>query len=129
MIFIFIALLIVFGMYKFFTDRDKMLDKQLTPHGGIINKYSLFIEYVMALPNAKIASSSRATVHIRSVYGLTLMDFYIDETFNCVVIDWRANLGHLGKHQKVFEFPNNYPQNLMIQEIENYQRTLLTSIS
>lgn len=114
MIFLIIAGIIVFVMYKFFTDRDKMLSKQLEPYGGIENKYRDLISYFLSVEPSKIVAMRRDYIGISCLGGL--MYWGIQETFNEVVIDFKGN----SLPSKRWEFHHNTPQEIIIAEIDLY---------
>ena len=120
---IFIALVI---LYLFFMDRNKMLSKQIDIYGGITNKYKILLEHLMKYPNAKIINQSRANIHVKSVLEASMIDFYIDETFQLVVIECRASIPFFGSFKKKWEFPHSLPQIIMISEIEKYFENVLS---
>ena len=115
-----VFLIIITLMILFFKDRNKMLHQQVDTYGGMTKKYKIFLEHLMTYPNAKIINQSRANIHIKSVLEASMIDFYIDETFQLVVIECRASMPFLGSFKKKWEFPHSLPQTIMICEIENF---------
>ena len=115
-----VFLIIITLMILFFKDRNKMLHQQVDTYGGMTKKYKIFLEHLMTYPNAKIINQSRTNIHIKSVLEASMIDFYIDETFQLVVIECRASMPFLGSFKKKWEFPHSLPQTIMICEIENF---------
>lgn len=115
-----VFLIIITLMILFFKDRNKMLHQQVDTYGGMTKKYKIFLEHLMTYPNAKIINQSRTNIHIKSVLEASMIDFYIDETFQLVVIECRASMSFLGSFKKKWEFPHSLPQTIMICEIENF---------
>lgn len=120
MVWIIIIVIVGYILYSFFKDRDHMLQRQVDMQGGMANKYAYLINRLTNDPSAKVVKVTRDHVHIRAVGNSTATNFFITENFNTVVIEWLGQLGLLGNHKHKWTFPHNYPQEKMIQEIEEY---------
>lgn len=114
MIYFIIAGLVIYLMYKFFSDRDKMLSKQLEPYGGIRNKYSILINYLMGAEKSKIETIRRDYICISCASGT--MYWHIQETFGEVNIELKSPIIPSNK----WEYRHNIPQQYIIQDIEMY---------
>ena len=98
---LFIVAIIIF---YFLRDRDKMLNAQVDGHGGIKEKYSELIEWLLSDPNAKLVKVQRDHIQISNVMNSTSTHFFITENFNKVDIEWKAVLGAMGNHKKQWSF-------------------------
>ena len=110
----------IFILYSFFRDRDQMLQRQVDMQGGMAKKYACLIQRLTDDPSAKVVKVTRDHVHIRAVGQTTATSYFIMENFNNVVIEWVGQLGMLGTHKHQWSFPHNYPQDKMVDEIEEY---------
>jgi hypothetical protein len=107
-------------IYNFFQDRDQMLQRQVDMNGGMAKKYEYLTERLASEPKAKVVKVTRDHIHIRSTGQSTATDFFITENFNSVEIEWIGQLSLLGTHKHKWTFVHNYPQEKMLNEIEEY---------
>ena len=122
---IWIIALTIIGVIIFFflRDRDRMLDSQVDNLGGMLNKYSLLIKWLTSNPNAKIVKVTRDHIQISCIMQTTATYFYITETFNGVVIDWKATLGSMGNHNLNWKFTVTTPQEKIIEMFSSKRKT------
>lgn len=117
MIYIVVAVVIVFVIGKFFIDRDKMIEKQVDNQGGMRVKYKTLIDLLTQEPSAKIVETKRDMVHIRSQGNPCSTDFFIIEHFDASRIEYVGNMGLLGVHKLDWKFPQNFSQEKMYEKI------------
>lgn len=122
MFWIIVIILICLGIYFLFNnDRKDMIEKQVNPYGGMLVKYNKLIEWLAYDPNAKITNVKSGSLDIVSIGRTTTVQFSITETFGKVNIRWDADFGPiLGKHSNSWDFPHDYPQENMIEDIGQY---------
>jgi len=107
MIWVSIAILVTFFAIKFFRDRNRMLTTMETKHGGVSEKYSELIDWIIADSDAKVVNQSRDHVSIYLRLPSTSTLFLITETFSGATVEWRANYGILGEHKLKWNFSKN----------------------
>lgn len=104
---------IIYSMNK---DYKTDLQTNVHNHDGMKRKYNLLIEYATAHPSAKITKQSISHITIASINSVMLIDYVGGKT----EIRLTVNYPVLGVVSKKWEFEDNYPQEMMIEEIENY---------
>lgn len=116
-------------IFFFLKDRDKMLASQIDRHGGMKQKYSELIEWLITEPDARIIKVARDHIQISVVMQTTATHFLITETFGCVEVEWQAKLGIMGSHKKKWKFDSATSNLQMIEKIgtdlNEYNRKLL----
>lgn len=117
MIWVIIVIIIGVIIFFFLRDRDKMLNSQVDGHGGMKQKYSQLIEWMLNDPKAKLVKVSRDHVQISCVMQSTATHFFITETFSGVEIDWKAHLGIMGNHKLTWKFPSSISDDDIILKI------------
>lgn len=119
-----IIILAIIGivLYFFAKDRDKMLQRQVDVYGGISKKYEYLIQHLTNYPGAKVRKVTRDSIHIEAVGQTTRTTYVILENFGIVNISWVGEMGMMGTHKQKWSFPQNYPQEKMIQEISTYMQ-------
>jgi hypothetical protein len=120
MLWIIIIGIIVFIIYKFLKERENMLKIQVDLHGGMAKKYEYIIEHMTNYPDAKVVKVTRDHIHILARGNSTATNYFITESFNSVEIEWVGQMAILGTHKHKWSFPHNYPQEKIVEEIEEY---------
>ena len=103
-------------IYLVSKDYKEEVKINVSNQGGMQSKYNLLIEYFTAHPSSSITKITRDNITISS----PTMTVYIDYVGGNVEIDLKAMLPVMGKVSKKWKYPSVYPQEKMIQEIENY---------
>ena len=109
-------------IYNFFQDRDHMLQRQVDMNGGMAKKYECLISRLTSESTAKVVKVTRDHIHIRSTGQSTATNFFITESLNSVEIEWVGQSALLGTHKHKWTFVHNYPQEKMLNEIEEYMQ-------
>lgn len=119
--FIILTSFIGFIFYIYHREKNIALYEQVDIKGGMTKKYSQVIEFWTNNPDTKIIKVTRDEVHIKYT-GITSYCFIIiREKFASVEIEWIAALGgHYGTHSKLWRFPHDYPQEIIINEVYDY---------
>jgi hypothetical protein len=116
-------------IYFFLKDRHKMLENQVDSYGGMRAKYAELIEWLISDTNAQIIKVKRDHIQIRNRMRATETQFLITETFSGVEIEWRARLGIIGNHNKIWRFNKNTSNQQIIETIafdmENFEKKYL----
>jgi hypothetical protein len=121
MVWFFIILaIVVLIIYNFISDRDKMLKNQVDYQGGMAKKYEYLIDKLTGDGGGRVLKVTRDHIHICNQDLNTATNFFINESFNSVEVEWVANLGPLGTHKHKWSFANNYPQDKMMSEMEQF---------
>lgn len=128
MVWLIIAGLVIFIIYKFLSDRNKLLDK-IAREGGLKFKYRVLIEGLLEGPNARIEEVLRDSVVITWRSHSQLHQFQIVPAFGKFEVIWKAQIAH-HKLQNNWMFSEHDDQeaalNLILQYIDAVcQRTLL----
>ena len=82
----------------------------------MINKYKLLIDYLTSYPSSKIIKLK----HDGLIISAPNMTFSIDYIGYNTEIELMAFLPLVGKFSKKWKYPDDFPQDKIIQEIENF---------
>ena len=113
---IFIIGIVVFIIYRFSRDYSNEVQTKVTNQGGMLKKYSLLIEYFTSHPASKITKVTKDSVNISS----STMNIWLDFVGGKTEVSLKAFLPLVGNISKKWNFPGGYPQEKMIEEIENF---------
>lgn len=116
MLWTFIILLIAFILYNIYKERKEYFESEVVNDGTMLTKYDLLISYFTQHPASKIMQDTSNNIIIRS----STMAVYIDDFAGDLEIQLKAELPILGEFSKHWKFHNSYPQDKMIEEIENF---------
>lgn len=116
MLWAFIIALIVFIIYNIYKEQKEDLGPGVENNGGMLLKYSSLLNYFTQHHAGKITKCTSSRVIIRSSTMIVYIDYVTGDTE--VLIN--AELPTLSKFSKRWKFPNWYPQDKMIEEIENF---------
>ena len=120
MFWIFVVLACGCIAYKFFQDRNQMLNQQVDIYGGIEKKYKFLVEKLLEEPNSKVVKVARDQIHITIEGNSTQTNFIITENFKKTEIFWVVKMAFLGTHKNKWTFNEDYPQYKMLSEIQDY---------
>ena len=117
MIWILILAVIVWLLFKFVKEHNEHIQTHVTNYGGMDEKYSVLIEFLQG-----------AGMHITKLGASSIELKNKAESANCVMyyigthleILFITNMPLLGYQKKKWVFPDGYPQEKMIEEIDNY---------
>lgn len=119
-IFIIITIIVIYILYSFITDREKMI-KNVEFQGGIQEKYKILLSYILNNPDSKITQLKRDNIIIRCQGGSDAQ-FSVTQNFGTVDIDWLSNNGFAGIVKEKWQFRENLDQHemakKMMQDIE-----------
>jgi len=103
-------------IYQFTKDYNREVQTKVTNQGGMLKKYSLLIEYFTAHPTARITKVTKDNVTVTS----STMTIWLDFVGGKTEVSLKGFLPLVGNISKRWNFPGGYPQENMIEEIENY---------
>lgn len=117
MIWVFILAIIVWLLFKFTKEHNEHIRTHVTDFGGMDQKYCELIEFLQeaGMHITKLGSNS-IELKNESESANCIM-YYIGTTLEILFI---TNMKMLGCQEKKWRFPDGYPQEKMIEEIENY---------
>jgi len=116
MLWIFIIGIVVFVIYQINKDYNKSVQANVTNKGGMLQKYSLLIEYFTSHPASRITKVTKDNVTVSS----STMTIWLDVVGSQTEVSLKGYLPVLGNISKRWSFPSGYPQEKMIEEIENF---------
>lgn len=112
---ILIIAFVAFLIYKTTKEYHEHVDERITSQGGMEGKYNLLFTYLKS--NGYVVSHiNRDTAIFRSGSSV----WYLDYVGNNLEVRVKATIPLLGLIDKKWIYPDNYPQEKMIEEIENY---------
>ena len=115
MIWIILIIIVVIILIKFFSDREKLM-QTVAKEGGMDEKYSILIGYLMNAPEAKITKLTRENIQILVSSGYIMSFFSLLHTFNTLIVTWKAR-SPMGEFTEKWEFPQYLDQNQMAEKI------------
>lgn len=115
---------IVFVIYLINKDYKEEVRTKVTNQGGMLQKYSVIINhFVNGLP-AKVTKVTKDSVVITA----SATEVYLDYVGGNLEIELRGVAPVIGNYSKKWKYPNGYPQEKVIEEIENYTGWLLEKV-
>jgi hypothetical protein len=111
---------VAFIAYSFFSDRSKMLQRQVDLRGGMAKKYEYLIKGLTDDPYSQVVKVTHDHIQIRAISQTSEVNYFITENFNKVEIEWVGRLGMMGTHKHKWSFPDNYPQAKILEEMEEF---------
>lgn len=128
MVWVLIVGIIGVVIYFFLKDRDKMLETSVDNEGGMRQKYSDLIGWLTDDPNVKITNVTRDHVTIVNRMPTTKTTFSITENFDGLDIEWNAELGNMGSHNKKWKFPKGTSEEDMVikigTDLQNHEKKM-----
>lgn len=118
--------LIVVGYVIYLINKDykKEVKTNIINQGGMTQKYSVIINhFVNGLP-AKVTKVTKDSVVITA----SATEVYLDYVGGNLEIELRGVTPVIGNYSKKWKYPNGYPQEKVIEEIENYTGWLLEKV-
>ena len=115
MIWVFLIIIAVIILIKFFSDREKLMQNVAT-EGGMNEKYSTLIGYLMEAKQAKITKLTRENIQIFVSSGYINSHFSLLHTFRTLIVQWKAN-SPMGQFSEKWEFPHSLNQHQMAEKI------------
>ena len=115
----FIIILVVIMIGKFIYDSSKQ-SEQVKSEGGMREKYSTLIEYLLDHPNSRIYQETNTflSIGVSSAAGSTV--YYLQQTYGNITIQMKIkNNPLIGNINMEWTFPESMNQRHMIQKIEN----------
>lgn len=120
---IIIALIgIVIYIFKFFYDRDKMLEKQVDENGGMLLKYKTLVNHFTNDPDAKVTSVTRDSINIKWKGTIFIVEIFILENFSFTKIECKLDFGPHGNHKKNWNYGKNQSHEKIVEDITNFMR-------
>lgn len=113
---ILIIAIVGYIIYQFTKDYNNEVQTKVTNQGGMLNKYSLLIEYFTMHSASKITKVTKDNVTVSS----STMTIWLDFVGGKTEVSLKGFLPLVGNMSKRWCFPEGYPQEKMIEEIENY---------
>lgn len=111
---IIIIAIVGYIIYKYFSDRNKLLSR-IESKGGLQVKYQKLISILLGeLPGARIIQVTRDTIVINWNMG----QFTIFQLFDKIRITWRMNLPS-GPVKDSIELPKTLDQQLMVKQLDD----------
>ncbi|WP_185153897.1 hypothetical protein [Dysgonomonas sp. 520] len=105
-----------FIIYTINKEYKKEVSTKLTNQGGMLQKYSVIINHFVNGVPAKVTKVTKDSVVITA----SAMEIYLDYVGGNLEVELRGVAPVIGKHSKKWKYPNGYPQEKMITEIQNY---------
>jgi hypothetical protein len=113
---IFIIAIVVFILYRFISDREKMLNN-VQENGGLQEKYKVLLTYFLSDPDAKITIITRDNIVISWKGAYSSAQFSIMQNFGTININWASNNSVAGVVKEKWEFSENIDQHAMAKKI------------
>ena len=111
-----IIVIVVILIIREISTNNAEINKKITNQGGMSTKYKQVIDYMTKNEGFKITKLSNTHITISSV-SITFLIDYIDGDTEISVY---GLIPVIGKVKRKFKYPNGFPQEKMIDEIENY---------
>jgi|SRR5690606_7277267 len=117
--FVFIIIAVVaYLVIKFTTDKKKEI-KKIETQGGFDVKYSILIEELLSIPNAKVVNKTNSSIVIAIQDRYVVTSFKIAHGFSDYSIFWEHNSTTFGKHNLHWTFPEYLSQYSALSKIGN----------
>ena len=115
MIWILILAVIVWLLFKFAKEHNEHIQTHVTNYGGMDEKYSILIEFLQGA-GMHITKMGKNNIELKS-NNVNCLIYYIGTNLEVLLV---SNIPQLGCQKKKWVFPDGYPQEKMIEEIDNY---------
>lgn len=115
MIWVILIIIAAIILIKFFSDREKLM-QNVSKEGGMDEKYSILIGYLMDTNQAKITKLTRENVQIFVSSGFIDSHFSLLHTFRTLIVQWKGNSA-MGDFTEKWEFPHFLNQHQMAEKI------------
>jgi hypothetical protein len=128
---IFIIIGVVAILAKFAYDRNKQSIK-VTKEGGMKNKYSLLVDYIMSGDSSvRITRQTSTSIDfcLSNAGGATA--FFLTQTFGNLTVQWKMHSPIFGDHKFEWDFPEYLDQVRIVARINNdlekYQSNVMSA--
>lgn len=111
-------------IYLISKDYKDEVKTKVTNQGGMTQKYDVIINHFANGLPAKITKVTRDSVVITA----SATEVYLDYVGGNLEIELRGVAPVIGNYSKKWKYPNGYPQEKVIEEIENYTGWLLEKV-
>lgn len=118
-------IVISFIIYLINKDYKEEVRTNVTSKGGMHEKYRTVVDYFIMNLSARITTMNRDTLIITA--STTVMSF--DYINGYLEINLKGVVPIIGQYSNRWRYRDGYPQEKMIEEIENYMEWLLQKIS
>lgn len=115
MIWVFILAIIVWLLFKFTKEHNEHIRTHVTDFGGMDQKYGLLLEFLKGA-GMHITKMGKNNIELKS-NNVNCLIYYIGTNLEVLLV---SNIPQLGCQKKKWVFPDGYPQEKMIEEIDNY---------
>jgi len=113
---IFVIVIVGYIIYQISKDYNRNVKTGVTQFGGMLNKYKTVIDFFVESLPAKITKVTNDKV----VLTASTTTVYFDYVGHNLEIEVRGFAPLIGNYSKKWKYPDGYPQETMIKEIENY---------
>ncbi len=113
---IIIITVVAYIIYKIGKENKEDVQTGVTDYGGMKIKYEVLVNYLTQHPSSKITKLTSDRITISSPTATFDLDYVAGD----LEINMRAFLPILGNIKKNWKYPDGYPQEKIITEIENY---------
>lgn len=122
MIWVIIIVIVFIFIFSVNKDYKKSVDTHVTSQGGMLGKYKILLEYYADPSMAKIAEVTKSSVTVSYLNNnrLNHVILYISNVAGNTEISLKGLSPIAGDFSKKWKFPPGYPQEKMIQDIENH---------
>ena len=115
MIWILIVAVVLWLFFKFTKEQNKHIASHVTNYGGMEQKYDLLLEFLKGA-GMQITKRGKNNIELKS-NNVNCLIYYIGTNLEVLLV---SNMPQLGCQKKKWVFPDGYPQEKMIEEIDNY---------
>ncbi|MCD8274239.1 MAG: hypothetical protein LUC96_04505 [Alistipes sp.] len=115
MIWILILAVLVWLLFKFAKEQNEHIQTHIVDYGGMDVKYAVLLGF---LQNTGMHITKLGRNNVELDYAKTrCLIYYIGTNLEILLI---TNISGLGCFEKKWVFPDGYPENKMIEEIDSY---------
>ena len=107
--------IVVYIIYSFSKGYKDNVETGVTRYGGMRNKYNLFVAY-FTRGGSRITKETKDSLVISSSSMVLTLDYV---GYN-LEVGMKGTAPIIGNYSKRWIFPDGYPQEKMIEDIENY---------
>jgi len=128
---ILIIIAVVAILAKFAYDSNQQSIK-VTKEGGMANKYSLLVDYIVSgHPAVRVTRQTSTSIDFCASSAGGATAFFLTQTFGQITIQWKMRSPIFGEHNLNWDFPEYLDQEKMIARINNdlekYQSNVMSA--
>jgi hypothetical protein len=128
---IFILIIIIIALLLFIYNSQKQ-SIQVSKEGGMRNKYSLLINFILeGDPRVRVIRETATSIDLGMVSAGGATSFFLTQTFGNITVQWKMRSPIFGEHEMEWEFHEYLNQEKMIEKInidlEKYQKNVMKS--